>query len=134
MKIISPINLVLFSLIIALSTACQDLVVEKKITGRYYVIGVDTSDNLRLSYEVNSGNYIGITGSNIQSIGFNKEYIITSSGIENEKNAVFNIIPLEKEINQYWVDTLTIGPLNKTEFDRKASELDIEDLKFTVFF
>ncbi|MGB5981922.1 MAG: hypothetical protein WBG46_07225 [Nonlabens sp.] len=134
MKIISPINLVLFSLIIVLSTACQDLVVEKKITGRYYIIGVDTSDNLRLSYEVDSGNYIGITKSNIKSIGFNKKYIITSSHIEDKKNAHYFIIPLEKEVNQYWVDTLKIGPLNKSEFDRKSSELDIEDLKFTMFF
>jgi hypothetical protein len=130
-------NRLLFSLFILSFLSCQDLVYKKEITQGYYLIGVDTSDNISLCYKLQSGSYLGVLDSGIDRLGFNDKVIAVraiNSCEASEVNSKFKyyVIPLFEEMDEHWVDTLTIGPLTKLEFREKMKELDAGSVDFNI--
>lgn len=110
---------------------------KKEITQGYYLIGVDTSNNISLCNEINDGGFIQVLDSGIDRLGFNEEVIairaINSWEVSEEKDEFkYYVIPLIENVDPHWVDTLTIGPLTKLEFKEKMKELDAGSVDFNI--
>lgn len=65
--------------ILALALAgCGGLVHEEQIVGNYYLIAVDTSDQMDVSYRVRDV-YIGRIPETVFAVGWNDDYIVAKS-------------------------------------------------------
>ena len=111
--------------------SCQDLVYVKHITGRYYLVAVDTDDQMDLGFQTESKDYIGLLGQTVFAVGFNKNYIIAKQHHYNNRNITnYYIIFIYHEMT-YWPEKGVIAPFTKEEFNKKRHELNISDIKFT---
>ncbi len=127
-------NLKYFILIISLTlsfTSCQDLVHNEKIIEGFYLIAVDINEDMDLSYEVGSGNFVGIIGQTVFAVGFNKNYIIAKQHPYNNRKITNYYIVMIDNLDPLWPEKNVIGPFTKQEFNLKRQELNITDIKFT---
>ncbi|MFC4874294.1 lipoprotein [Negadavirga shengliensis] len=112
---------------------------EEHVIGNYYLTEVDYVDEKRvLSFNLGSGNYVGVVGPTILAVGYDDSFIIAKqlpSGKSTDKDKVYYfIIPLKSKIH-HSPDENKIGPLTLNEFNKKRLELGVsESLSFTRFF
>jgi hypothetical protein len=130
-------RLLIYTLLLFIIIGCQGLVYKKEITHGYYLIGVDTSNNISLCYELQSGSYIGVLDSGIERLGFNNKVIAVRSRnswrVPEEKGKfTYYVIPLSENVDEHWVDTLTIGPMTKLEFKEILKDLDAGPIDFNI--
>lgn len=92
---------------------------EKQVIGKYYIVGVDTRDDLHLSYQLSSGDYAGRAPGRLLQYGFNDTFLVAithgyyiidmtkDSEVAHEEN--FRIGPLtEEQYQQAWRERLNI--------------------------
>ena len=132
-----PLLIFIIGLLSFFFVSCQGLVYKKEITHGYYLIGVDTSDNILLCYEVNDGGFLQVLDSGIERLGFNEKIIAVRALnnydlIEEKGKFKYYVIPLLENVDEHWVDTLTIGPLTKFEFKEKMMELGAGSIDFNM--
>ncbi|WP_333662222.1 hypothetical protein [Chishuiella changwenlii] len=120
--------LVIFSLL--LFSSCNDIK-SNQIIGRYYLVAVDTKDDMSIGYEVDeSGNTVDVVPETIFSVGNNDKYIIAKQHPNtNRKITNYFIIPIYKEFT-YFPEKGVIGPLSLDEFIAKQKELNISTITF----
>ncbi|MFK7049804.1 hypothetical protein FLACOL_00457 [Flavobacterium columnare] len=116
--------------LINLFFSCNDIE-NNKIIGRYYLVAVDTKDNMTIGYEIDeNGNTVDVVGETIFSIGNNDKYIIAKQHPSRNKNIVnYFIIPIYKDFT-YSPEKGLIGPLSLNQFEAKRKELNISNLAF----
>ena len=105
--------------------------IKNHIIGRYYLVSIDTNDNMTISYEVDDdGNTVGVVDEKVFSVGNNDTYIIAKQHPNRNKNTVnYFIIPIYKEFT-YSPEKGVIGPLSLNQFETKLKELKISNLTF----
>lgn len=114
-------------------SGCSDLHHEH-ITGRYYLVAIDTKETMSLCYSVNDDNssFVDVIGMCVYSIGYNDKYIIAKQHPSNNRDTiVYYIVPIHKEFN-YFPEKNVIGPLSDAQFRKTRKKLFIPDgLTFT---
>jgi hypothetical protein len=123
------ILVVLFSIFLLIS--CDGLKSEH-ITERYYLVAVDSNEDMTLSYSVDSDNStISVVRKTVFSVGYNDKYIIVKQHPFNNKKIInYFIVPIYKSLN-YSPEEGVIGPLNLKLFEEKRKNLNISNIIFT---
>ncbi len=112
---------------------CNNLQNEQ-ISLRYYLVSVDSKENMSLGYSINDDNssFVDVVGETVFSVGFDDKYIIVKQHPYNNRNVTnYFIVPIYKSFN-YSPDTGVIGALTYEKFMMARKELKISnDLNFT---
>lgn len=112
-------------IIVHLLQSCQGLVHEQQITGDFYLIAVDSENEMSVSYKVNKGGYIAIIPAVVYSVGHDSNYIFAKQHPEGRNGKTnYYIVPI-KVSNPYRVEEEVIGPLNENQFYEKLDEFAI---------
>ena len=116
-------------------------VYEQHLTGNYYLIAVDTKDDMDVCYHQQSDDvlYTGITGASVHAVGDDDNFILVkayralkdSMGISlqrYDKNTTeYYIIPVNNKQEAWEAQENTFGPFNKGDFETKRKELGVSD-------
>jgi hypothetical protein len=133
------IRILLFIIIVMVSTGCGGLAVKEKIVENYYFVAGDDPAGTFLSYHESSdgNNYSGIIEATVFAVGYNNNFMIVKQHPRKFPN------PPDKSITNYYILPLKegmdwrsknglIGPLTKSEFIKKRKELGVpNNLTFT---
>jgi len=105
---------------------------EMHVTGRYYIIGVDTKEDLGLSYDLSSGGYIGKAPGQILQYGFDETYLVVKTLEQKDKNPSFYIINMTKDAELAREEEFRIGPISEDEYNEtweKRLNIVLKELK-----
>jgi hypothetical protein len=91
---------------------------EKQVTGKYYIIGIDTKDNLGLSYRLSSEDYVGKAPGKLLQYGFNDTFLVAKTQEYKHCNPSYYIIDMIKDSELAHEETFRIGPLTETEYNQ----------------
>ena len=111
--------------------SCQDIDVTH-VAGRYYLVYTDTKNARALSYKAEEGLYAGGVPPMVYAVWHNDDYIIAKQHPWNDdwepaqNTTLYYIIPLKNPVSKF-PDENFIGPLDKTEYEKKIKELKITD-------
>ncbi len=99
------------------------------VTDKYYVDKLGDSDVDWLFYSDSEAHDSGegIIHS-VEFVGYNNEFIIVESSFEK-----FYIIHYKKNKKPYFDKKILIGPLNKKDFLNKKTELNLNNIEFTIY-
>jgi len=111
------ITLVSALIILSVSIISCGFAYEKQIVGKYYIIGVDTKDDLGLSYNLGGGSFVGKTPGKLIAYGFNDTFLVakTTSYLTNSEE--FYLIDMTKDSDYAHEKDFRIGPLTEVEYD-----------------
>lgn len=90
---------------------------EKQVTGKYYIVGVDTKDDLDLSYKLGSGGYVGRAPGQLKQFGFNQKFLVAKTQESNSGKPSYYIIDMTKDSELALEETFRIGPLTEKEYN-----------------
>lgn len=109
-----------------LCQSCQNFVHEEKITDRFFLIAVDSNQEMDVSYKVSEdGGFIGIIPAIVYAAGHDSKYVYAKqhpAGPNGKTN--YYIVPI-KITNPYKVEDEVIGPLDENQFYKKLDELGV---------
>jgi hypothetical protein len=88
---------------------------EKQVTGKYYIVGVDSKVDLGLSYKLGSGDYVGKAPGQLLQYGFNDTFLVAKTQEYNNDTSYFYIINMTKDSELAHEETFRIGPLTEAE-------------------
>lgn len=100
--------------------------------GKYYVIGVDTKEDLSLSYKLSSGDYVGKAPGQLLQFGFNDTFLIARTQENNNSNPSYYIIDMTKDFELAHEEAFRIGPLTEEEYARawkQRLKIQLRDVK-----
>lgn len=119
--------------------SCGTLVYKRQITGNYYLIAVDSMEDLGVCYHNASDIYAGIGGHGVYEVGNDEHFIITKKYKEVPRTGRDSLFTTyDKSITEYCIipidNTQTwdaqdnfFGPLTRQEFETKRKELGVAD-------
>ena len=131
----------LFLLLIPVIQGCG-FVYQRHLTGNYYLIAVDTKEDMDVCYhQQNDDNapYTGITGASVYAVGYDNDFILVkayralrdSIGISlprYDKNTTeYYIIPVNNTQEAWEAQENKFGAFSKKDFDVKRKELGVSD-------
>lgn len=116
-------------------------VYEYHLTGNYYLIAVDTKEDMDVCYHQHKDDapYVGITEASVYAVGYDDDFILIkayralkdSMGVSfqrYDKNTTeYYIIPVNNTQEVWDAQKNKFGPLNKKEFEIKRKELGVHD-------
>ena len=105
---------------------------EKRIRGKYYIIGVDTEEDLGLSYKLGSGDYVGKAPGQLLQYGNNDTFLVAKTQAYKNSNQAFYIIDMTKDSELALEETFRIGPLTEEEYNRSWKQklnIQLNDVK-----
>jgi hypothetical protein len=109
-----------------------DFVYEKQVTGKYYIIGVDTETDLKLGYKLRSGDYVGRAPGQILQFGFNDTFLIAKTKENINSQSVYYIIDMTKDHEYAKEETFRAGPLTEEVFNKTWKQklnIQLRDVK-----
>ena len=130
----------LLFLLLPLMQSCG-FVYEQHLTGNYYLIAVDTKDDMDVCYHLpkDDAPYTGITGASVYAVGYDDDFILVkayralghSTGISlqrYDKNTTeYYIIPVNNTQEAWEAQENKFGALSKKDFEVKRKELGVSD-------
>ena len=130
----------LFFLLLPLMQSCG-FVYKQHLTGNYYLIAVDTKDDMDVCYhrQTDDALYIGITGASVYAVGYDDDFILVkayralrdSIGISlqrYDKNATeYYIIPVNNTQEAWEAQENKFRAFSKKDFEVKRKELGVSD-------
>ena len=130
----------LFFLLLPLMQSCG-FVYKQHLTGNYYLIAVDTKDDMDVCYhrQTDDALYIGITGASVYAVGYDDDFILVkayralrdSIGISlqrYDKNATeYYIIPVNNTQEAWEAQENKFGAFSKKDFEVRRKELGVSD-------
>ena len=131
----------LFLLLIPVIQGCG-FVYQRHLTGNYYLIAVDTKEDMDVCYHRQNDDdapYTGITGASVYAVGYDDDFILAkayhalkdSTGISlhrYDRNATeYYIIPVNNTQETWEAQENIFGPLGKQDFEDKRKELGVPD-------
>ena len=108
---------------------------QTKITGRYYIRTMDSYHNeINLSYQLESGDFVGLVPAKVQTIGTNGKYIFVKRGNVNagSKDKTLDYYIVKVLSKTPYIENGVIGPMNEKEFKVKLKALNIQYATFAV--
>lgn len=100
---------------------------KKKITGQYYLIEIDTKENVSICYETKDGDCIGRIPATVLEYGFSDSFIAAKS---KQNNIVSHYIINRKRDSDYAdKKDFLIGPQSEQEFNEERKRINIELIK-----
>ncbi len=103
-------------LAIFLFSSCG-LVYKKHVIGKYYIIGVDTKEELFLSYDLNNGTFIGKAPPRIIEYGCNDTFLVAKVLEYGKDYPTYYIIDMTKDSEYGLEESFRVGPLSKNEYN-----------------
>jgi hypothetical protein len=91
---------------------------KKHVKGKYYIIGVDTKDDLRLSYKISADDYIGKAPGYLLQYGFNDTFLVAKTQEDSYSVPVYYIINMTKDYDLAHEEVFRIGPLTEDEYNK----------------
>lgn len=134
----------LFLLLVPLLQGCG-FVYERHLTGNYYLIAVDTKEDMDVCYhpQKDDAPYTGITGASVYAVGYDDDFILVkayrafrdSMGLSlqrYDKNTTeYYIIPVNNTQEAWEAQENKFGAFGKQGFEVKRKELGVsEDIVF----
>ena len=130
----------LFFLLLPLMQSCG-FVYKQHLTGNYYLIAVDTKDDMDVCYhrQTDDALYIGITGASVYAVGYDDDFILVkayralrdSIGISlqrYDKNATeYYIIPVNNTQEAWEAQENKFRAFSKKDFEVRRKELGVSD-------
>lgn len=130
----------LFFLLLPLMQSCG-FVYKQHLTGNYYLIAVDTKDDMNVCYhrQTDDALYIGITGASVYAVGYDDDFILVkayralrdSMGISlqrYDKNTTeYYIIPVNNTQEAWEAQENKFVAFSKKDFEVKRKELGVSD-------
>jgi hypothetical protein len=105
---------------------------EKQVTGKYYIIGVDTKDDLGLSYKLTSGDYVGKAPGQLLQYGFNDTFLVAKTQEHRNGNLAYYIIDMTKDSELAHEDVFRVGPLTEDQYNqtwRQRLNIQLKDVE-----
>ena len=130
----------LFFLLLPLMQSCG-FVYKQHLTGNYYLIAVDTKDDMDVCYhrQTDDALYIGITGASVYAVGYDDDFILVkayrafkdSMGISlpryDKDTTEYYIIPVNNTQKAWEAQENKFGAFSKKDFEVKRKELGVPD-------
>ena len=131
----------LFLLLIPVIQGCG-FVYQRHLTGNYYLIAVDTKEDMDVCYHQQNDDdapYTGITGASVYAVGYDNDFILVkayralrdSIGISlprYDKNTTeYYIIPVNNTQEAWEAQENKLGAFSKKDFEVKRKELGATD-------
>ena len=130
----------LFFLLLPLMQSCG-FVYKQHLTGNYYLIAVDTKDDMDVCYhrQTDDALYIGITGASVYAVGYDDDFILVkayralrdSMGVSlqrYDKNTTeYYIIPVNNTQEAWEAQENKFRAFSKKDFEVKRKELGVSD-------
>ena len=131
----------LLLLLLPLMQGCG-FVYERHLTGNYYLIAVDTKEDMDVCYhqrEDDDAPYVGITGASVYAVGYDDDFIVVkayralrdsmgSSLQRYDRNATeYYIIPVNNTQEAWEAQENKFGAFGKGDFEAKRKELGVSD-------
>jgi|ERR1035437_782866 hypothetical protein len=85
------------------------------IVGPYYLVEVDTKNDLDISYELKNGDYVGKIPSTILEYGFNDSFLIAKTKDYSDQIQYY-IVDRRKDFDLAHEEDFRIGPISQNEF------------------
>ncbi|MEO5945731.1 MAG: hypothetical protein ABIP79_02865 [Chitinophagaceae bacterium] len=108
----------IFGLLFLISFLSCGFAYQKHVTGKYYIIGVDSKDDLGLSYKLSSGDYIGKAPGQLLQYGFNDTFLVAKTQIDKATSPSYYIIDMTKDSELAHEEVFRVGPLTEEEYNR----------------
>ena len=115
-------------------------VYERHLTGNYYLIAVDTKEDMDVCYhQKNDSPYTGITGASVYAVGYDDTFILVkayrafkdSMGISlpryDKDTTEYYIIPVNNTQKAWEAQENKFGAFSKKDFEVKRKELGVPD-------
>lgn len=130
----------LFFLLLPLMQSCG-FVYKQHLTGNYYLIAVDTKDDMDVCYhrQTDDALYIGITGASVYVVGYDDDFILVKayralrdsmdiSLQRYDKNTTeYYIIPVNNTQEAWEAQENKFRAFSKKDFEVKRKELGVSD-------
>ena len=130
----------LFFLLLPLLQSCG-FVYKQHLTGNYYLIAVDTKDDMDVCYhrQTDDALYIGITGASVYAVGYDDDFILVKayralrdsmdiSLQRYDKNTTeYYIIPVNNTQEAWEAQENKFRAFSKKDFEVKRRELGVSD-------
>jgi hypothetical protein len=128
-----PSNYLLFFVFLCVTglSSCS-FVYEKQIKGKYYIIGVDTEDELTLRYKLNSGDYVGRAPGQLLKYCFNDTFLVAKTMEYINSYPCYYIIDMTKDSELAHEEEFRIGPLTEDEFNqtwKRKINIELKNVK-----
>ncbi len=116
-------------------------VYQRHLTGNYYLIAVDTKDDMDVCYhpQRDDAPYTGITGAGVHAAGYDDDFILVkayralkdSTGMPSQRydrtTSEYYIIPVNNTQEAWEAQENIFGPFGKKDFEDKRKELGVSD-------
>ncbi len=89
---------------------------EKRITGRYYIVGVDSKEELSLNYKLGGGSYIGKAPGQLREYGFNDTFLVAKTEDYDSGDEVYYVIDMRKDSEYAHEEVFRVGPISEDDF------------------
>lgn len=131
----------LLFLLLLIMQSCG-FVYERHLTGNYYLIAVDTKEDMDVCYhqqEDDDAPYTGITGASVYAVGYDGDFILVkayralrdSMGISlqrYDKNTTdYYIIPVDNTQEAWEAQENKFGTFSRKDFEVRRKELGVPD-------
>ena len=106
---------------------------EKQVTGKYYIIGVDTKEDLGLSYELSSGDYVGKAPGRLLQYGFNDTFLVAKTKEYKNNGPLYYNIDMNKDSELAHEETFRVEPLTEEEYSstwKQRLNIQLKDVKW----
>lgn len=107
---------VFFFLVLVSVLATCGFAYKERITGRYYIVSVDTEDDLHLSYLLPSGDFIGKAPGKLLMYGYNDSFIVAKTLEVNKTIPAYYVIDRRKDGDYALEEDFRIGPLIERDY------------------
>ena len=116
-------------------------VYERHLTGNYYLIAVDTKEDMDVCYHQpdDDAPYTGITGAGVYAVGYDDDFILVkayralwdSMGISTQRydrhTTEYYIIPVDNTQEAWEAQENKFGAFGQKDFEVKRKELGVPD-------
>jgi hypothetical protein len=95
------------------------LAYKKHIIGKYYLIGVDTKDDVSLCYNLSSGDFVGRAPAKVIAYGYKDSFLVVKALEYKNSYPTYYIINMNRDSEYAHEEVSRIGPLQESDFDKE---------------
>ena len=117
----------IFQLFLLLIFSCQNFAYEKNITGNYYLLGVDTENNLTISRKLSNGDYIGRIPAKVLAYGLKDSFLVAKMTFDEVIK--YYVIDMKKDSEYALEENFLFGPMTEQEFKKLSLPINFIKLK-----
>lgn len=117
-RISARFSQLLFITLLLLFIASCNLAYRKQVKGKYYIVGTDSKENLTLSYELKSGDYVGKVPGRLLQYGHNDTFLVAKTQDPVNGKPAYWVINMVKDSESAHEEEFRVGPLTDQEYKR----------------